>query len=141
MFFKCYKLKEIKVINIFNTSKVNNIEGIFEECNKLKNLKNLLPQLDEHKNPEKKVNIEKEKITIHFLSVDQFINHTISCFNTDIFSDIEEVLFEKYPQMKFRDNIYLYDGITLEESNKMKTLEENQIKDGVTILIYELENN
>ena len=37
MFYKCYKLKKIKTENILNTTRVVNIEGIFEDCNELKN--------------------------------------------------------------------------------------------------------
>ena len=35
MFNKCYKLKEIKGINNFNTINVTNMRGMFEECNEL----------------------------------------------------------------------------------------------------------
>ena len=35
MFNECHKLKEIKGINNFRTSKVNNMIAMFQECNKL----------------------------------------------------------------------------------------------------------
>ena len=35
MFNKCYKLKGIKVINKFNTSKVNNMRYMFQECKEI----------------------------------------------------------------------------------------------------------
>ena len=38
MFNKCYKLKEIKGINKFNTNQVTNMTAIFNECNELENL-------------------------------------------------------------------------------------------------------
>ena len=38
MFNKCHKLKEIKGINKFNTSKVNNMRIMFQECNNLEYL-------------------------------------------------------------------------------------------------------
>jgi len=38
MFNKCYKLKEIKGINIFNTNQVTNMKGMFQECNELEYL-------------------------------------------------------------------------------------------------------
>ena len=38
MFNKCYKLKEIKGINKFKISKVNNMSTIFQECNEIEHL-------------------------------------------------------------------------------------------------------
>ena len=38
MFNKCRKLREIKGINKFRTDKVNDMRGIFNECNELKTL-------------------------------------------------------------------------------------------------------
>ena len=38
MFNKCYKLKEIKGINKFNTNKVNNMSGILQKCNEIEHL-------------------------------------------------------------------------------------------------------
>ena len=35
MFFKCYKLKEIKGINKFDTSKVNNMRAMFAKCSEM----------------------------------------------------------------------------------------------------------
>ena len=35
MFNKCYKLKEIKGINQFNTNNVTNMKAMFGECNEL----------------------------------------------------------------------------------------------------------
>ena len=35
MFNKCHELKEIKGINKYNTNKVTNMEGMFEESNEL----------------------------------------------------------------------------------------------------------
>ena len=38
MFDECYKLKEIKGINNFNTSKVTNMAGMFQSCYELEYL-------------------------------------------------------------------------------------------------------
>ena len=38
MFNNCYKLKEIKGIDKFNTYRVTNMNSMFQECNKLENL-------------------------------------------------------------------------------------------------------
>ena len=38
MFDECYKLKEIKGINTFNTSKVQNMRAMFKECKEIEYL-------------------------------------------------------------------------------------------------------
>ena len=38
MFNECYKLKEIKDINKFNTSKVRDMKAMFRKCKELENL-------------------------------------------------------------------------------------------------------
>ena len=38
MFAECYKLKEIKGINKFNTDRVTNMKGMFSKCIELENL-------------------------------------------------------------------------------------------------------
>ena len=38
MFNECNKLKEIKGLNKFNTSKVTSMSGMFQECNELENI-------------------------------------------------------------------------------------------------------
>ena len=101
----------------------------------MKNLKELLPQLNEQETQNNKLNVEKKKLTINFITSDQLIRHSIACFNTDIFSDIEDELYNNYPELKFRDNFFLCGGKVLE---RMKTLEENEVKDGDKILISDL---
>ena len=101
----------------------------------MKNLKELLPQLNEQEAQNNKLNIEKKKLTINFITSDQIIHHSLSCFNTDIFSDIEDELYNNYPELKFRNNVFLCGGKVLE---RMKTLEENNVKDDDKILITEI---
>ena len=101
----------------------------------MKNLKELLPQLKEPETQNNKSNIVKKKLTIKFITSDQHIDHSLSCFNTDIFSDIEDELYNNYPELKFRNNVFLCGGKVLE---RMKTLEENEVKDGDKILISDL---
>ena len=129
MFYKFYKLKEIKKENIFNTARVVNIEGIFEECNEVKASRSLIPQLrEENQEKELKLNIEKKKLNVNFITTDQLIHQSISCYNTDLFSDIIDELYSIYPQIKHKENFFLCGGNTVKSS---LTLEQNKIKDGV----------
>jgi len=113
----------------------------------------LLNQLNDEKNKNKKLlkelNIEKiedkelndiksgEKIiAIFFTSVNQDIHRPISCKNTDMFSKIEEKIYNEYPKYKASNTYFTVNGNVIDRS---KTIEENGIKDGNTIIanIYE----
>ena len=126
MFYKCYVLKEIKGINKFNnikTTKIEYIEGMFEECTELIK-KDLVPQFSLGENI--------EKIVVNFVSTDQRIKFSISCYSNDIFSTIEEKLYEQFPKLRKKEIFFICKG------NKLKnflTLGENNIESNDIILI------
>ena len=138
MFYKCYKLKEIKGIKIFTTINITGIKGMFEDCpilEKSKELMNILNNLE--KKEVKKINIVKKQIKVNFKTTDQFIEYSTSCYNTDIFSTIEEELYQHFPQLKYRDIVFLCKG---NKVNNSLTLEENHIKNDDIILINDFED-
>ena len=128
MFNKCYKLKEIKGINILNNINDINKTGIFDDCPKLKNIPN------EEISPPKK--IEKKQITIIFNSTDQIISgYKLTCFNTDIFETLREKIFNVYPSFRNKEIIFTALGNII---NERVTLAENKIENGTVILINDL---
>ena len=125
MFNKCYKLKEIKGINILNNAKDINKSGIFDDCPKLKDIPN-----DGGDGPKE---IEKQQITISFTSIDQAIdNYVVTCYNTDIFETIKEKIFNDYPEFKHKELYFLCEGKVV---NERVSLAENHIRDGTGILV------
>jgi len=81
---------------------------------------------------------EKEKlISIQFISVNKKINFNIIAKNTDKFSKIEAILYEKYPKYDNSKNFFLVNGNKI---NKNKSLKDNKIKnnDIITLQIYNL---
>ena len=65
-------------------------------------------------------------ISIQFVSVDQIIkNFKVIVKNSDKFSKLEDILYEKYPNYKDTDNYFIVNGKRL---NRNRTLEENNIK-------------
>ena len=71
-----------------------------EELNELKQ------QFESNKNKVKKSH--KEKINVKFVSMDSIIKgEIISCYDSDIFNDVEEKLLQKYPMYRGKANIYL----------------------------------
>ena len=75
---------------------------------------------------------EKEKmISINFISEDEIIFHSIICKNVDKFNYIENILYEKYPEYKTKDNIFMINNRNI---CKDKTLIENNIYDNDLII-------
>ena len=67
----------------------------------------------------------EELITVKFISTDQIINFSITCKNTDKFTNLENILYDNYPKYKYTENFFLVNGIRI---NKYSTLKENKIK-------------
>jgi hypothetical protein len=76
-------------------------------------------------------------ISFKFVSVDQNIkNFKLIVKNTDKFSKLEDILYEKYPNYKDGDNYFIFNG------NKVKrnrTLEENNIKNNDILTLSEID--
>ena len=141
MFYKCYKLKEIKGINNFNAQNAfNKMKGIFEDCVKLKNIKENLFKVNVEKKENEpievnnSINIEKREICLHFTSMDQHINCSITCYNTDNFKTVEENLYERFPGLRNQNLNFLTNGMIIK---KQLSLEQNKIKRDSHIIICE----
>lgn len=63
--------------------------------------------------------------------------HLIICKNTEIFSEIEMRLKNKFPEMKEEEYYYLHNG---QKINKSYNLTDNNIKDGNTIIICKVDD-
>ena len=112
-------------------------KGILELMHKLEKKNDEIKELKEINNT---FNLKKgEKLmTVIFISVDQGIHYALICKNTDKFSRIEELLYEKYPDYKKKENFFLYNGNRI---NRFDTIEENGIQYSsiITLNNYEYE--
>ena len=125
IFNKCYKLKEIKGINIINNIQNINKNGIFDDCPKLKDIPNY-----ERRNIK---NIIKKQINIKFISCDQKIkDYYVKCYNTDIFENVLEKVYLKFPEIKNKEIFCLHEANVI---NGRVSLAENKIIDGSLIII------
>ena len=153
MFNKCYKLKKIKGINKFNLTSVTNIYRMFRGCFKLKginlskfsmakiNKNKLINKKEQSNNNEEQsqfVNkfafIEETDCLVHFISTDQIIKFSLICQVNDIFSNIVNELYLKFPSLKHKSIFFLTNGNIM---NTSATLRENRIKNDNIILIDE----
>ena len=112
------KLKELQ--NISN----NNLD-----INNILELKNEIKLFREYYNFS-----EGEKlISIKFASEEQDIDYSVIIKNTELFSKIETLLYNKYPKYTDTENYFLANGNRI---NRHKSLEKNNIKNNDIITLY-----
>ena len=83
-----------------------------------------------------KLNDNEKLISIKFISGNQDIDFTVIAKNTDVFSTIEKMLYDKYPKYLESENYFLVNAIKI---NKQKTLEQNKIKNN-DVLTLQINN-
>ena len=72
-------------------------------------------------------------ICVIFMSTDQSVHYPIICKASELFTKLEELLYEKYPELSEKDNIFLANGSKI---NRFKTIESNGIKYGDIITFF-----
>ena len=86
---------------------------------------------------EEKEKLQKEidnMFAITFESTNQNIKCSMSCKKTDNFKNLEEKLYRDYPELKKKNLVFMANGSVI---NRDETLDNNGIKSGNAILIYE----
>ena len=122
---------QITMVKSEATNQINNLLNTIEK--KDEQIYKLKEQLNKLMN--KNINIPNKKITINFQSNDQIVNDSFVCLNNNLFSEVEEILYKKYPEYKNRENLFLGHG---KKILRNKTIFENGIEDGETILFTEI---
>jgi len=129
------KVKELNdKIKIYENSNNENIKKIKEMENLIKSKDSEINKLKNNNDKNKITSIEtgEEIIAIFFTSIKQDIHRPIPCKNTDTFVKIEEKIYNEYPKYKDYNTYLTVNGNVIK---RFKTLEENGIKDGNTIIV------
>ena len=127
-------IKANKIISNFNNIQnnqqgnnniINNLnEMIKMKANIINDLKN---KLQNSGNDNNKLFNFNDILIVHFISLDQKINHAIKCLKTDTFAEVEEKLYQQYEEYRETNNNFITKGkIVL----RFKKICENNIKDG-----------
>ena len=112
-----------------NLKRINDLEKLINEKDKeLKNLKLKFGKND----LVTIINPGEEVIAVNFISSENDINYPMACKNTTLVSRLEEKLYNDYPRYKDFPTYLTVNGTIV---NRFKTLEENGIKDGNSILV------
>ena len=121
------KEKDKDLTKNININKLNQI--IVEKENKIKTLEKKLSRFPFELN-------EREKlISVIFISLDQNLYYSIICKNTDRFDTIEKKLYDVYSQYSETENYFTVNGNKI---NKLKTLEDNKIKNNDLIILNQI---
>ena len=160
---KDQKIEELttQIQKMKDTQEILTINKKEKELNKkIEDLKNIINSKDEEinklsRNPQtslellgqKEKEINKLKSSIPFdisegeklmnvLFISASIQEPIMCTQKQIFNEVENKLYEKFPELKNGEYYFLVGG---NKVNKYLTLEENKIKDGDKIIIEKFE--
>ena len=112
-----------------NKDKNNYIENILEKDKEINKLKLKLSRIPY------KLSEGEKLISIIFTSLDQKINYSVICKNTDIFSNIEKKLYDEYPEYGETENFFIANSYKV---YRHKTLDDNNIKKNDKIILYNL---
>ena len=130
-----------------NLNEITNLKNII--CNKDKeiiNLKNIIVSKEseimnlklqlQNNNVNKQLFNIDDVMVINFYSEDKNINYGIKCLKTDIFAEVEEKLYQKYPDYRNTNNNFVAkERIVL----RFKKIFENGIIDGDKIQLIKIE--
>ena len=119
---KIIKEKDEKIAYL---DKINKL--LLESNNENKNVVNALKSSISFKLSE-----NEKLISIIFVSQDQGIHYPIICKNSQKFNEVENLLYDKFPDYKKSVNVFLLGARQIKGS---LTLDENKIKDGDIITI------
>ena len=105
---------------------------------KIRGLNNTINKLKQDKNDIIKKYKNSQIISVLFIIQDNqnIFNYSIACRITDLFTSLEEKLYQDFPKYK---NIKKYFMVNNNRISESKTLEENKIKNNDIISIFTIE--
>jgi len=133
------KIKEMDIIINEEKKKNENLNKKIKEFENKSNNKTEIKHIIELENEIelfKKYNnfSEGEKlISIKFISVEQDMNYSLIVKNTEIFSKIETMIYNRYPHYSKSENFFLVSGNKI---NTTQTFEQNHIKNNDIITLF-----
>ena len=132
--------------NVRKNEKKENKEEIFKKkeiSNDNKEIAELRKLLDEERKKNKLLENNKKSESEKIISVlfmtqgnQDIINYSMACKTTDLFSSLEERLYQDYPNYRNIEKIFMANTNRI---SRNKTLEENNIKNNDIINIFPID--
>jgi len=98
----------------------------------------IIPSIGESKIKDNNINELKDLIPVIFQSKDQKITYAIICRTTDKFNKLENILYEKFPELE-SENYVNYFTINGRKVMKTKTMAQNNINYSDIVVVNKVE--
>ena len=126
-------------LNIYNDkinyykNEINNLENNINKKEKELNdyISYLESELNNINKNTTKVDV-KDIMAVNFISTDGNIHKAIPCIPSDTFAEVEEKLYQFFPEYRESNNTFLANGSTI---LRFKTISENKIGDGFPVIL------
>ena len=137
---------ELKNLLKRNNHQINNNNIIDEQSKEIYTIISIINQKDTEINelklqlknisnfnntPNNNININ-EMLTVNFISSDQNIHFAVPCIGKNTFAEIEEKLYQQYPEYRETNNNFLANGTQV---LRFKTIAENKIGNGLPVTL------
>ena len=116
--------------NKVNTSNsiINNYKNIINQ--KEVELNNLKIQLQKY-NKQNQFYLN-EMMCVNFISIDQRLHYAVPCISNNTFAEVEEKLYQKFPEYRETNNNFLANG---QKVLRFKTISQNGIGNGLPVTL------
>ena len=94
-------------------------------------LNNLRAQLSNNNNIINNFNLN-EMMCVNFISGDQQVHYAVPCLKQNIFAEVEEKLYQQYPEYRETNNNFIANGKLV---LRFKTIGENNIGNGKSVTL------
>ena len=120
-----------KELNISNND-INNYKKIIKNKDtELNYLKNQLKVQLNNSNKQDKVYLN-EMMCVNFVSSDQKIHYAVPCISNNTFAEVEEKLYQEFPEYRETNNNFLANG---QPVLRFKTISQNKIGKGLPVTL------
>jgi len=127
------KINELESIKNNNFYFIQSLQNTINQKDKeLMSLKMELQNKNIINIPNKQLFSLDQMICVNFVSMDARVHYAIPCVGNNIFAEIEEKLYKKYPEYRETNNIFLANG---KQVLRFKTIDENNIGNGLPITL------
>ena len=113
---------------------INNYQNMIKQ--KDMELNNLKLQLNKNVNNNVENSSSKiyanEMMCVNFISMDQNVHFAVPCTKKDIFAEVEEKLYKKFPEYRGTNNSFIANGTQV---LRFKTIGENKIGNGLPVTL------
>ena len=130
------ELNNANYINNLNQNFIKDLQTkIYQKESEIKILKKEKEENNSKMNNQNRFININNLMSANFISTDGTLHYSIPCESSDIFAEIEEKLYKKYPEYRETNNLFLYKGQSV---LRFKTLAENKIENGMPITLNKI---